>query len=517
MSTKAVIIWLVLAVVLGMLAIIVLRLPGQIATPSVAPIGSRLLTFVPSEVRSITVVRADGSRELIEQSPQALSALGTDAQWQLRLQSPNAPTPGAAPWPITGPSMQSLLRILAELSAIGEPAKDITVGDRPFTITIALSDGSERTLRLAERTLAGTCLAEVISGAISTGASPAPTPTTVRTLIDAKVHDLFTNPGPRAWRETALLAALAPEASRIRLENAQQKLALAKTNGRWALREPVATPADPGSIQALIAELGRVHVADFLDGGSGSAPTGLESPVARLAVEVDRRTQATGATDPSVTTMGVELAVGRAAESSRGSAFASVNGERVILVDAAALARITMDPTAYIWPHPTRLAAADIGTIVLDRTDTPNGAGSKAFKRGLARWSQIRADGTEITLADKALRDADALAAFLTGGDRSAFSGNTNTPPSRDDRPTITLQAPEDLRIIGRIKVLSLAGDPMETIEVSVARPGSAVLRTGSVFREYVVGKLPTLLAELVNAAPPSSPSETDKKPEMNK
>lgn len=518
MSTKAVIIWLALAVLLGVIAIVLLLSPNLTGSgTSALPIGSKLLNFSASEVLRVTVLRADGTQEIIEKAPNATSTLGVDTEWQLRIKGAKPEDYTPPPWPVTGPAMQSLLRILSDLATIGEPAKDATLGERPVSVIIAFNDGAERTLRLADRTLAGTCLAEVLAAPAGTGANPRPAQPHVRALIDGKVQDLFTNPGPRAWRETSLLAALAPEASRIRLENPRQKLALGKTDGRWSLREPVAAPADPSAVQALVAELSRVHVADFLDAGAGTTPTGLEKPEARLAVEIDRRTMEPGKNEPTIKTGGVEIAIGLPAESSRGRVFASINGERVVLVDANALARISMDATAYIWPHPTRLAGADIGTVVLDRTDTPNGAGSKAFNRSLARWTQLRPDGSEVTLADKELRDADALVAFLTGGDRSAFAGNTAAPQSREDRPVITTSAPSDLRIVGRIAILSIVGDPMDTLEIGVARPGSAVIRTGPVYREYLVGKLPTLLNDLINAAPPSAPSEAEKKPEMNK
>jgi hypothetical protein len=503
MSSKAVIVWLLLAIAMGVAALVLLRTPAAPgpSRPTPSPQtqrtivrNDRLMDFAASQVTSITIARPDGRREIIERAPQGRSILGSDAEWQLRLvPAPSAadaqtpPGPPPAPWPLNGPQVLATLRILAELTAVAAPAGGSQIGPGPTDLFIATTLG-ERRIRLAARTLAGSCLAEVSGSPAGAGLA----------LIDAKVQELFTSPGPTAWREPLPLAGLAADASRVILDNPDQRLVLARVDGRWSVREPVPAPADSGAVSRLLAQLGRIRIVDFLDQPASDLPTGLDKPVASLAVEVDRRSFEPGATEPTISTLRCLLTIGAAADAGHARLFASITSgdfSRTVLVEARGLAEISMAAGAYIWPHPSRQNPSDVGSIVLDAHGDKSLTASRAFKRSLDRWSQLRSDGTELALADTDLREVDVLLGFLTGGEQGAFvSGSAAPGGSPAPGPRILLAPPEGLRVVGRVTLLSVGGGELETMELARTPADMLVIRTGDVYREYPPAKVPALL-----------------------
>jgi|GEM_PF-1569853 len=504
MSSKAVVFWLLLAVALGVTAVVLLRQPVASVPSPEKPVRvvarQRLMEFVPSQATGVTIIRPDGKREYIERAPGGRSILGSDAEWQLRLGDESADRA----WPLAGPQVQSMLRILAGLSAVADPGESSGLGSGVTEVVISTGDAEHR-LRMAERALAGLCVAEVVSrGPGGAGGSR----TTVRALIDAKVLELFTNPGPRAWREQMVLAGLAGEASRVRLENADQTIVLGKLDGRWSVREPVTAPAEPGAVGKLMGNLGRLRIVDFLDDGPPSGATGLDAPVARLVVEVDRRTIPDGSTEPVVNTTACDIAIGAASDAGHSRLFARIADKRVVLVEARGLSEISMAAHTYIWPHASRQNPADVGTIVLDPAGVKGSGAGRAFKRTLSRWSQIKADGGEIVLVDKDLRDVESLLTFLTGGEKSAFTSGPTTPATDPNPPKISIEAPANLRVVGKVSLLSLAGEEIESIEVGLTRPDSVVLRSGAVYREFNAARVPGLLMEVVQTGVPTATSD---------
>jgi hypothetical protein len=523
MSTKAVIIWLALAVILGGVALALLNVSSvPVASPDLEQ-GRGLFDFQPTQVEAVRVIRADGREEILERTPaQAMtsdpaSAIGADSEWRLRIvpsAGPRLNTPQSAsiaPWPVPSAQVQSLLRILADLKSVGTAPKDAVLG-AGAKIEFVLKGGSTCTLALAERTLAGTCFA--------TTSCPAPSPSSSakatsdspgRALVDAKIHDLFNNPGPLGWREQTFLASFAPQASRIRLENPRQTLALGKIDGRWSLREPVTAPADPGAMQKLLADLARVRIVDFLDSGTADATTGLDSPVARLVIEQDTRSIAPGASEPTVSSTRCTIVVGTAADASAARLFATIDSSRTVLLDSQALANLSMDPVSYLWPHPTRLAPADIGMIVLTR-ETPNDPGT-AFRRNAGKWMRLSAEGAESPLVDKDLAEVEALLTFLTGPSGPTGTSKPNAPGGGDERPVMTIEAPEGYRVAGKISIRSLGGDALENLELGPSAPGSITIRTGSVYRTYPEARIPAILLEHLHNALAAAPAPTVQPP----
>src|SRR6185295_15454888 len=99
MSTKSVLVWIVLAVVLGGAVLISLRTgsiggpPNALKIAGVLPIGQRLFDFAPSSVRSVSVAHPDASTDIVERRPPPKdAAIGFDSEWFLTTQ-PRSGTP----------------------------------------------------------------------------------------------------------------------------------------------------------------------------------------------------------------------------------------------------------------------------------------------------------------------------------------------------------------------------------------------------------------------------------------
>ncbi len=510
MSSRSVVVWLVVAVIMGVAALLLLRSPPTAAPPpetlSTVAIGERILSFTPGDVLRLIIEPSspDAPRQVLERATggNAAPSPGGEAEWLLAIEPS---LPGAfrpPPWPLESAQMQPLLRVLSETRAIAAPAPDAALGQRPIVIHMSMRE-STITLLLAERTIAGSGLIEIES--VQAGTSPAAAgPSRRRAIVDDKLHLVFTNPGPRAWRVRTPLSGIAQEASRITLDNSKQRLALARVDGRWTMRAPVSAPAAPGAVQRLIAQLARVTVEDFLDDGPGTGSTGLERPIATMVIEVDRRSLPPGATDPVITTETFSMTIGGPADASNARLHASVNDQRTVLLDARTLQPLSADATQYIWPHPIRVASGDVGQVDLASIDAPPqppGPSDRSIRRAPNRWMRIMPDATEAALVDKDLSDADALVTFLTGGERSAFAPGPQTPgaPSSDaSSPRVSFEPPPDSRKIGTITIRSLGGDALESIDVLALRDDAVALRSGPVFRTYALSLVPTLLRDFV-------------------
>lgn len=497
MSTKAVILWLMLAVVLGVVVVLVLRSPGAQSSSGTAGVGSKLLSFTPGEVEQIIVSVPGQPRQTIEKAPGAKSILGADADWQLRIDAAKPGEQPLAPWPIESAKLQLLLRVLSEMRAVALSASGMELG-RPTIVDIHLTGNRSIKLTLAERTLAGTGLVEIDT----------PTATGTRALVNDNIHAVFTSPGPREWREPFPLGGIAPDASRIRIEGKGKPLALAKHEGKWFVQEPVQAPADAAAIGHLLAMLGHISIADFLDQGPSDSTTGLEKPTGTITLEADRRSMPTGAAEPKVTTDTVTIAIGGAADAAVSRVFCSVGGHRVVLISSASIRDIGADPGAVIWPHPLRESPSDIGTIAFTLTNSiPATTAEKAFKRSDGRWIQEIAGNADVPLTTQAQRDVDALLIMLTGSDPAASQAHAGNQAPALPRPSISIEAPKAYRVLGTIAVASLAGRPIETLELATADKDVVVIRAGPVYRAYAANQLPELIRAAVQASTPPAPA----------
>jgi hypothetical protein len=498
MSTRAVIGWLLVAVALGVAAIVVLLLrppatgPGSAgASGGAVAVGDRLMEFVPGDVRQIIVQQHGGPRQIVERTPGGKGPLGADAEWQLRIEpAPDDKTPPPPVWPLDPTKVQGLIRVLAEAKAVAVPSGSADLGDHPTKVELVFGDAT-CTWLLSDRTLAGTGMIRVEAFR----KAPAR-----QAVVREQLIQVFTDPGPRAWRDRFPLAGIAADASRVRLVNMSQKLLLAKLEGKWSLREPVGAPADPAAVKELLTELGRTGIVDFLDSGGPPSDATLEHPTATIVIEADRRVVEPGKSEPRVTTDSLTLSIGGAA--GPGRVYAKVGDSRKVVLEGKTLT-FAANPAAYVWPHPLREAPANIGVLAIKLIDpTPGMPEPRSFRRSGGKWVQLMESGADGALSEREQRDVDSLVAFLTG--ETEGSAPNAPPPAAGE---VSLTAPEGARPICAMQIGSLAGSPLETVEVDQMNGDKLALKTGPVYRTYTAGQLPIFLKTLPRAPEPEPAS----------
>lgn len=517
MSTRVVLIWLAVAIILGGVAVYLFQRGSSNTGASQGPVyaaGERLVQFSPADLEQIEFKAPDRTREVISRDP-------STGGWKLALDKPtgavSVPTAQTSvEWPVVESRVQGFLQTLLDTQTVSAPAKDAAIGGAPTVVRMRFKNGNAIQFNLSDRSLGGTGLVEVISESRVIGAadqSGISEPGKPRlALIDDWFHRVCRTPGPRAWRDQTALAMSRADVSRIHLESPTpgglRTLALGRVDGRWRLREPVVAPADRGAVTRLLGTLGEVTITNFLDDGPGSTDTRLDKPAATVRLEYDLRSA-----DGHSSVAKNELLIGGIASVGSGTSavsdktYAQVDGQRIVMIDPKPLAGLAMDPGAYIWPYPTDTNAADVGTVLLE-VRTPDGgsvdfapatAGTPAaqtsnqrvFRRSLERWVRINEDGSEGVLVDQSQAEVAALLAFLTGpGGEAAGKGVASAA-------TISVVQPTRFVPFGRITLLSIGAGELERIEIAESGSGLITLRTGEVYRTYPEDRLPVLLAEL--------------------
>ncbi len=485
MSTKAVIGWLIVAIVLGLAVVFTLRGGGS-GTGGVAK-GGRVLSFGPSAVRKITVGPA-GSGSVPDVLERSESAGG---EWLLRLGGTSA---SAVLWPVPGAQADGLLSLMTETVAVSVPSREATLGEMPTEVTLERADGAAITIRLAERTLAGMGLIEVSTRGDDAGA------TTVRAMVSDQLHQMLRDRNMRNWRERKAMSWARGDVSRVRLESSNKVLALGRIDGRWSLREPVAASADHSAVQAMLGTLASAEIFEFIDDGAPGIRTGVEQPKSKVAVEIDRREPGAGDEQPRVNTKRHTMDIGGPADGTGEKVFALIDGERLVKLNAVSLSKLTLDPGAYLSPNPTSVTAAQVGMIVLERLDAsgaPTDDG-RILKRSMERWvdlGQMEGDAPK-ALTDEEVKDIGAALAFLSA---DSAAGET--------KPEVRLDAPEGYRAGARISLRSLDDAPLTEVEVGMSTVSAlAAVRTGNVYRVYPLDRLPRLIARVMAASPAINP-----------
>lgn len=538
MSNKGVVISLVLAIALGAIALGLLRGGSgeqgghALSSRQAISIGERVLDFAPSGVVRVTIV--DGSRThtivrtaLIAGDPaRSVGADATPPQW-----APDAEwllIGGAAAqniaWPIPQSQLQGLLRTMAETTAVALPDLGSSTPTTPVSITLNMRDGSTRTLRMSDRAIAGTCMTMIDEGRPSGNAKPVneQPPSQLAhgkvALVSDQLLRVCTNPGPSAWRERGVLASLVPEASRVRLSNAGRTLLMARIDGQWHLREPIAAPLDPAAVSALLGQLAGVKIAEFLDSPTPpSVKTGLEpdaTPAASLTIESDRRsispsTDFNAGIDAPVTvkTHSIRIDIGMPAGAEGARVFAQIDGTTLVQLDAggggdkpSGLAALSLDPGAYLWPHPLKIAAQDITAITIDLPGM-----KRELVRGVTRWGERTPapGGAPADLSASDQQELERVLSFLTGGSggqtTSPAKHPSGAPGSAQPRPAMHLSPPQStLTPVGRVRVQHGSA---QDAEIDVFATGhqtdqtrAVVLKSQGVWRHYTPEMLPAML-----------------------
>ena len=295
---------------------------------------------------------------------------------------------------------------------------------------------------------------------------------------------------------------------------------LGKVEGKWAVIDPIACPAETDSVRKLIATLSELTIDTFFDDElPPSDTTGLMEPIARIVIETDRSvTDGAGGT-PRVVTETREVLVGKPSQATLQRRYASLSKDGpVVTINSASLTQETFMPTRYVLARAIDGTIGDIGGVVMepaqaaqspavdDAPTTPVSPPSAAtaplfptrvYKRALDKWEEF-AGGQQTVLPDEDAKQVNELLSFFAG----------------EAPRQIDLKAPEGWTERGTLRLLSLGGGPLSVLTVGSLADGSLSVRSDdvrgrSVYRTYTTGRAPLLLNPMAAALK----AEADAKP----
>lgn len=444
MSPRAVI--AAVAITLG-LAIVAIVLTNK-QTP--APTGAQtvaLSVFQPGLISAITVKRGDGREERVARTEAG--------EWRF--------SAGRVEWPALPP--ETVGAALAALPTELTKQADATPAPGGPTITLAFRDGSAVVLRLAPASLGGRTPAVMTSSA---GES--------NVLIENSVLDPLLNPGPAGWRATGAIPGVG-SCSRITLDDGRSPIALAKVEGAWSMRRPIAARASQGAVELLLSALGEIKVARFEDASAHDlAAMGLTKPILTITAETDERF-ADSSGEVRVRSMSRELLVGGPADPKGDTRFASADADGSILfvIPAAAVNALSLSARNYINPTAAAVSPADVAMITISDTSPSGGGAQRGYRRDSGGWSVMRADGSR---GPAEAGPIEELLEFLA-------SRPGEPEPFRPD---------DEIRTLRKIELLDGEGDPQEILTAGYTADGQFAVRSGNLLVTYSASAAPALL-----------------------
>jgi hypothetical protein len=399
MSRNAVIVALVLALVLGVGVLLTTpRDPARTGWTEQGTASAKSLAFDPARVSSLEV-HAGSRIDRLE--------CRASGEWWL-----STGQTGVA-WPVDPSAVRGLLRILSNASQ-SEPASG-TLSNDATRLILGMDDGRNLDLRVDSRPLGGRVI--VAGGNIDSPSQPA------KVWMTSELHEAVGVGGPRAWRDPAAIPGLGPETARLRVLTGDTDLQLSRVRGSWALVAPIQHPADPMAVGKLLGALANLRIADFMDDKPMDLEAFKDAPI-QIAAETDVREivgdkviQSTRARQLAI---GSGAGLGTPKVHARLDTIVLMRGENAppparqtaaFLIDAETVARLPLDPSAYLAKSCVSLPAGEIGTLGFARGE---GGGSTpadfTLVRTSAGWARSKTGASSESLAGG---DAEQLAAFL--------------------------------------------------------------------------------------------------------
>ncbi len=466
MDRKAAIIVVLVALALAGVALLVTMEKKGPSPGARAPAWVERLSA--QDVRAIRVRWRDGRVGEVALSPESRA-------WIVRVE-------GVAPWPAEAQRVRAALRLIEELAArpihaggAGEDEGATTVG----VVVGEASDGApaEHELRIGSGAIAGQAVVSFPGSG-------------VRVMADDALRRIFEREALAAWRDARVIAREAFEPSRIALEmgvgEAQGRVALQRTRGRWGLATPVAAPADPKAIERLRAQIAGLSLSRVLDGASPGDPAlGLDRPTAVATCETDLRALEGDAVRRW--RLVERLTVGGNADVTGSGLFVMAearyideSGERpawgplIGVADRARLEAIAGSPAEYASRSSLDAPPADVVELALEPArawdaDGPRAGGasrqeSRRFRRGIDGWT---GEGAALSESDRARLDSLVSLLGERRADAVALSLDRLLAPGVEARPLVLVRAGSESVVVG------LAGDA--TGEVVVVLAGACV------------------------------------------
>lgn len=492
MSTKAVIIALVVALLLGIGAYLVLQpSPKPSAKADVFNTGDLVCKIDSQAVNAIEIESPNGEVQRIERAAGGVGGFTLTISRQSALVGPA--------WAIEEGRVGNLIRVLNDVRSLNPPDDQTEMDADAIRVTIREDGGKVTHLLLGGRTLGGRGLVRVVDGAGKERLSLSELRAQPGRLamIDDSIHSVFRNPGPRAWRDTLALQGVGPEVSRLTLANNDLSLRLARLEGKWTLQAPIPAPADPAPVNRLINTLAAIHITSFLDEPNAPTPTdadtGLAKPLASIVAETDRRVIEADPSRPGgdviVKTETRELEIGNPADAAAETRYARLgNNGPVVIISGAGLTRELFEATNYVSRKAVQAPAGDIGMLVIESTSDTSAA-PHVFRKDLDKWKEVTATD-ESTLDEAMTKAVEELIRFLTA----------------EDARSLSIAPPAVWRDQASIVVGSLSGTPIETLTLGASEGADLCIRIGegknAVHRWYQRDRVPRLLVPLLPKPP---------------
>lgn len=379
MRIGAVVFWVVIAAVLGVIAVR--------TTPSTGTPGASAAVRLGVDAAGTVSIEAHTPGEpgvRVEKAGRGWVVSWADAGGGPRV------------WPADPDLARAGLRVLAtaELERRDGAGEEVAGG---VELSFRHEDGGVRTLRLADRSVGGRT-----PGMLEGEGEPE------AVWIDARLGDALRGASLRRWRDPRL-ASTGADPSAVTIEVGDHAVELTRESGVWFVGGADRISADRGAVDRLVERLGEIRATSFVDRPMPDADTGLDAPLATIRVRSGgetpgARTIAVGrGVDAGVTAVFVR-AEGRAGERELGPVLARVTGE--------ALAAIGATPEAYIRRTPIDPGRFDVGRVELGAAAEFAGA----FVRSIDGW---RRDGEAARSPDTPR--LDAALALLSGTEASGI------------------------------------------------------------------------------------------------
>lgn len=358
MRVRTVLAWFVIA---GFLAVLVVltRAPGGSAPGPNGQSAPTTWTIPLDPARVTRMVRLDGPEETASVSRAATGA----ERWTLRWETEPGRTQS---WPADDTRVRAALRLIATtpitIATDDEPVEPMA------TVRVTESDGRSVDIGFAPRAAGGQTRVVVdlrdangIAEKRVVGRMPS-------SLPDALARTDWT-----AWRDDALFDVGVATVRAIEIESGPRRVRLERGARTWAITSPFTLEASTGEIERVIGAINALAASAFEDTPPQDATTGLDAPLARIAIASD----------------GVErtLTVGRPADGSGKAVYArldSPNANAIVRVPAEAFAKITAAPESYARRTPLGISAADAARF---RFIGPDGRTRLEAERTTESWS----------------------------------------------------------------------------------------------------------------------------------
>lgn len=377
--------------------------------PVILALSAAIIIVVASMwlLRTPSASRAAGPQPVLDADAASIVAFETTSRdghsarvertllgWQLEGES-------GPPWPVRDVRARNAARILADMQ--GRPMEDPgELSPVATTLTITDARGRKMSLGLREPVIGGR---RVIDRVDADGA--------VRHFsIDEPIYEMFAQKSLLAWRDEGLLGALPGRPARLALSSGATRIDLARIEGNWSLRAPVAARASEEAIDALLRAIANLRVERF-----DEPPPSLLDGTDPVSITIEADTSLPGE-DPSrplrvterviVTLHGpadtggrlTRVGVTREREERRAGASVEPLGTTYVAIDLEPLQKVTLDAGGFV----ARTALDGDATLI---------AGLKLGDRSYTRTADGWAEGGEALPQDRAAA-LDALTTLLT-------------------------------------------------------------------------------------------------------